>query len=59
VAREYRDVFTSAHLVAVPNAAHMTWLEQPDLVQRVVAAFLLDKELPTSADGRDAEEPRK
>lgn len=59
IAREYRDVFTSAHLVAVPNAAHMTWLEQPDLVQRIVAAFLLDKELPTSADGRDAEEPRK
>lgn len=57
VAQEYRDVFPSAHLVAVPNAAHMTWLEQPDLVQRIVAAFLFDKVPPMSACGLDAAEP--
>ena len=50
VAREYRDVFPSARLVAVPGAAHMTWIEQPDLVQRIVAAFLLDRDLPVPAE---------
>lgn len=59
VAREYRDVFPSARLVTVPDAAHMTWLEQPGPVQRLVAAFLLDKELPTPADSLDPAKPRQ
>jgi pimeloyl-ACP methyl ester carboxylesterase len=56
VPREYFQtmvffVFPSARPVSMPGAAHMTWFEQPDLVQQIVAAFWLDRELPTDGKG--------
>lgn len=52
VAAEYKAVFPSARLVALPGEGHVTWMIRPGPAERIVAAFLLDEEI--SAAGRDS-----
>lgn len=48
VAQDYLDALPGSVYVAIPGAGHLIWAEQQPLLERVVSAFLFDREVPLS-----------